>query len=227
MAKKNNQKNKRVIPARQDETKNNTQDKKGVRITVVDLISIVISVIAVVVSCFTLHYSNQYSKLEYEYKVAPQIEITGRPEIKVNPSGGPPFTTMAEIQVSVVEQNNLNRAFVIYGDNRVERLELDDIEGTLEGKIKSGLDTKADIVSGEWEYRYFFLYLEGLDGETNLYLIYTKSLPGAFAFNAVSGIEVYGLEKAEHKNEEDYAGEKLMAQEYVRIIKEMPAYLCQ
>lgn len=228
MAKKNNQKGKQVITNTPNGAKDESKKSKERRsITVSEALSIIISFLALGVSIVALIHSDHYSELEYKYKVAPQIEITGRPEIKVNPSGGPPFTTMAEIQVSVVEQNNLDRAFVIYGDNRVERLKLDDIEGTLEGKIKSGLDTKADIVSGEWEYRYFFLYLEGLDGETNLYLIYTKSLPGAFAFNAVSGIEVYGLEKADYENEADYVGEKLMAQKYVQLLKELPEYRCQ
>lgn len=225
MAKKNNRKGKQVITNTPNGAKRESKKCKERRnITVSEALSIIISFLALGVSIVALIHSDHYSELEYKYKVDPQIEITGRPEIKATPSGGPPFTTMGEIQVSVVEKNNLDSAFIIYGDNRVERLELDDMEGTLEGKIKSGVDTKADIVSGEWEYRYFFLCLESLDGETKLYLIYTKSLPGFFTFNAASGIEVYGLEKADYENEADYVGEKLMARKYVQLLKELPEY---
>lgn len=61
----------------------------------------------------------------------------------------------------------------------------------------------------------------------DLYLIYTKSSLGEVQFNVASGIEVYGLAKAQHENEDDYVGETLMAQKYVQLLKELPNYLCQ
>lgn len=220
MAKRNKQKKKQVKPVRQEKTERSA--------TVLEIVSTTIAAFALFVSIIALRYSTHYAQLEYEYKVDPQMEIHGNMEVMVNPSiGEDPLAAMSEIQVSILEKNNLDRAYVVYTDNRVEALDLGTMEGTLAGKIKSGLDSAPDIVSEEWEYRYFFLYMESLDGDNNLHLIYTKSSPGILEFNVVSGIEVYGLAKAEYKNEEDYAGEKLMAQKYVQLLKELPEYMGQ
>ncbi len=188
---------------------------------IMDIAPMFLSAIALAVSIVAVCFSFQSSGPEYAYRGDPQIEIT------VTPSEDSPSTTMGEIQVSVVGKNNLNRAFVIHRNNRVEQLELDDIEDTLAEKIKSGLDTQADIVSKEREYRYFFLYLEEQDDESNLHLIYAKSLQGSITFHVASGIEVYGLGNESHENAEAYAGERIMAEEYVRILKELPKYMGQ
>lgn len=227
MAKNNSQKNKQVKPNIRNQAPNDSQKNKGRRSsTMTDILSVVISGLALLVSFIALHYSTQYAKLEYDYKVDPQIEITGSPEIMRNPSGGSyPLAAMSEFYVSILEKNNLDRAYVIYAGNQVEALDLDDMEGTLAGKIKSGLDTEPDIVAGEWEYRYFFLYLESLDGGSNLHLIYTKSSPGNLVFNGISGIEVFGLANEKHERAEDFEGERMMAREYVRILKELPEYM--
>ena len=190
-----------------------------------EIISIAISLLALTVSVFVAFSSEHYAKMEYAYKLDPKIEVSGRIEAAKNPNGGEPLTAMKDFRVRILEENNLKRAYVIYADERVEVLELDNMEGRLEGTIEGSLSTPPDIVVGEWAYRYFFVYLESLDGSGNLHLIYTKSSPGEIEFYGVAGIEVYGLGKGNHEDENAYIGEGIMRQEYARILKELPEYL--
>lgn len=186
----------------------------------------VLSIAALIVSIIALYSSNHYAQMEYNYKMKPKIAVSGTLEATRNPvPGEDPLVAVKEFQLSVLEMNNLDQAYIIYANNRVEELSLDDPGDILKERVQTGLDTDPDIKVGEWEYRYFFVYFECLDGEGILYLLYAKSAPGRIDFNAISGVEVYGMAKETHENEEDYEGERIMAQEYVRILKELPEYI--
>lgn len=58
-------------------------------------------------------------------------------------------------------------------------------------------------------------------------LNYTKSAPGWIDFNGASGIEVYGLAKLKDSSTESYEGERIMAEQYVQLLKELPEYVGQ
>lgn len=131
-----------------------------------------------------------------------------------------------------VETDDLDHAYIIYANNRGDELDLDDLEDTLKGEIENGLTAAPDIKADKFEYRYFFLYLENLEDCDELYLIFTKILPGLpeakiLEFNAVSGIGVFGLGNERHENAEEYEGERIMAEEYARILEELPKYMGQ
>lgn len=200
------------------------EDKKKRSYTMLDVMTMVISTVAVVISLFSLYFSSYYDKKEYEYKLELQIEVSGLPDLEVDSSGHSIKPSMAEIHVNIVEKNNLEEAYVIYTDGEVERVEPEDIEDTLAGTIEYGIQEEPDIISGEYEYRYIFLYLKSLDGSCTLHLIYTKSSPGYMIFWGGTGVEVYGLQNS-HENDAAYEGEKIMAQEYAKIIEEMPKYM--
>lgn len=183
------------------------------KMSIYNLLALIISAISVVISGFALFTSNNYSRMEYAYKVDPRIEVTASIEARKNPvPGGAPLTAVTDMQVSILEKNNLDQAFLLHaGSSNLEKLELDNLENILAGKFESGLDSSADIISGKWEYRYAFVYLESLDGSGKLYLLYTKTTPGEVEFRAYSGIEVYGLANKVDEDEDAKTGAQLMA----------------
>ncbi len=183
-------------------------------------ITVLISVIALVVSVLALYYSIDGgsrcdSSSQPETQDAPGITIT-------LPNGGNSNASGTEVHTLELDTENLDRAYVVYADNHVEALDLEDMETSLNSILKRSMDEVTNIVAGKWCYRYFFLYTADLYGEYDLHLIYTKSSLGEVQFNVVSGIEVYGLAKAQR---DDYIGEPLMAQKYVQLLKELPDYL--
>lgn len=197
-----------------------------------EIVSILISAIALLVSIFAFALSTYYANKEYTYKIDPQIEGAVRIAVQKNSAEYGDFEVGTEFELSITAKNNLDRAYIVYANDHVEELELDDMENILKGKTESGLTTTPDIEVGKYEYRYYFIYLESLDDHGELYLIYTKNHPGSqgeqqVMFNAISGIEVYGLENESHENVEEYAGEKIMAEKYVKLLSELPKYLGQ
>lgn len=201
--------------------------------TVTDTLSVIISFLALGVSVAAFMWSAHYANMEYSYKIDPQIEGAGRIGVQKISAENDKFKVgITEFEFSITAKNNLNRAYIIYANNQVEELELDDMENILDGKTESDLTSTPDIKSGKYEYRYYFVYLESLDDHGELYLIYTKTYPGSsgeeeLTFDAISGIEVYGLGNESHENAEEYAGERIMAEEYVRILSELPKYIAQ
>lgn len=198
---------------------------------VIGTISILVSVFALVVSIGAANDSKHFSEMEYFYKIDPQIVLSGTMEIqKGSVDEKLPNVGISEIILSVTEKNNLDQAHIIYADERVEKLELENLENILEDKIQPGLEAKPDMTIGIYKYKYFFVYLQSLDGGGNLHLLYVKTFPASsdvmgIDFRCVSGIEVYGLGKGTHENPEEYEGELRMAQEYARIIKELPNFI--
>lgn len=228
MANKNKNKNKNK--AKQIQPIEEKEEKKMV--SMLEIMSILISAVALFVSIATVLCSAYYSNKEYTYKIDPQIEGAVRIAVRKTSAEYGDFEVGTEFELSITAEDNLDRAYIVYANDHVEELELDDMENILKGKTESGLTTTPDIEVGKYEYRYYFVYLESLDDNGELYLIYTKKHSAAqgeqqVMFNAISGIEVYGLENESHENAEEYAGEKIMAEKYVQLLSELPKYLGQ
>lgn len=202
-------------------------------VSMLEILSALASWIALSVSIFSIVLSTYYSNKEYTYKIIdPQIEGATRIAVQKTSAEYSDFEDGTEFELSITAKDNLDRAYIVYANNHVEELELDDMENILKEKAESGLTTTPDIEVGKYEYRYYFVYLESLDDDGELYLIYTKNHSGSqgeqqVMFNAISGIEVYGLENEIHENTEEYAGEKIMAEKYVQLLSELPKYLGQ
>ena len=205
---------------------NNNVREKERNFNMSELLSMAISALALIVSGVALFSSIYFATKEYEYKVNPQIEISGVPEVMVYSSDGDePAPFMDKVYVDIVEKNNLACAYVIYADDKVEKLVPEDMENTITDRMESSMDKKPNVTTEKYEYRYFFLYLESLAGDSKVYLVYCKSSSEIMQFNCISGVEVYGLDKAVYENEKDYEGERIMAQKYVEILKELPNYI--
>lgn len=203
-------------------------------VSMLEIMSILLSTIALLFSIFAALCSAYYADKKYTYKIIePQIEGATRIEVQNEASAEyGDFEDGTEFELSITAKDNLDRAYIVYANNHVEELDLDDMENILKEKAESGLTATPDIEVDNYEYRYYFVYLESLDDDGELYLIYTKNHSGSqgeqqVMFNAISGIEVYGLENEIHENTEEYAGEKIMAEKYVQLLSELPKYLCQ
>lgn len=129
------------------------------------------------------------------------------------------------IRIEIQEKNNLERAYLIYPDNEVEKLNINEVDAVLEEELNENIKLKKyDFQYGEQRYQYRFLYLIGLDGNTELSLIYIKSGKDEMVFNGVSGIEIWGLANS-HPDDPDFEGEKMMAAQYEQIIKDSEKYI--
>lgn len=207
---------------------NNETQKEGKKeMLVINIASLSISLIAAVISIVAVIYQISYADKEYRYKLEPEIEPQGsmRLQVKENENGHVLTSDFSSFTIEVMEKNNLQAAYLIYSDDEVEKLELNNMEQTLEAEIKksSKLDNP-DIVVGDISYNYRFLFLKDMDGGYRLSLFYIKSQSDQASFHDVSEIEIWELEKG-HPNDNKYVGEKQMAAKYVEVLKGCEKYI--
>lgn len=119
-------------------------------------------------------------------------------------------------------------ACIIYADYRLEELEeTDDAEDIVRKRMASKLTAAPDIDTGKYEYRYLFVYLED---DAELYLVFRKDSAESsdgqpVRFDGVSGIEVFGLANQAADNAAEYEGERIMAQAYTDLLRELSKYM--
>lgn len=185
----------------------------------IPIVSMVISVFAVIISACGLLASWYFSEKEYSYKIEPELEFSYATEIQVQAGEQLPDVRLSDIYVELLEKNNLDEVYVINANNEVERLELEDVENYFEVEIQKKFGKEsADLVTDMFEYHYQYIFLKNLNGECNLYIIYLKRKNEMFTLNAISGMEVYALEHS-HKEEAEYEGERVMAEQYHEILQ--------
>lgn len=192
-----------------------------------DIPALIISILALITSVITMILSTYQSNREYRYKLDPEIESTTAVGIQIEGIEGN-RTVQAqseEVQIKILQKNNLQTAYLIHSDYQVEKLEMDEAEETLESTISDRIAMgQPDFSVGAIEYQYVFVLLKGLDGTTELYLIYLKSENSKFTFNIVSEAEVWGLANA-HKGNHAYEGERCMAAEYQKVLEGCKTYM--
>lgn len=192
-----------------------------------DIIPIIVSCLALIVSVISIWVNFYYNNKEYEYKIDPEIEVTGRIGLQIhqNGNGYSEETFLDDMQIHILQKNNLQEAYLIYPGSTVEKLVIADMEEKLMSKFNQELKmNKADLVFGNVTYQYLFLLLKGMDDTSELYLVYAKSNGEVFGFQGASGIEIWGLANS-HPNNPDFEGEKVMAAQYEQIIKESGKYI--
>lgn len=163
----------------------------------------------------------------YEYKPDPEVIATSEFGVQIIQSDGERIVEKRSlgVEIKILQENNLQTAYLIQPDYEVEKLEIIEEEAILLSKIneKSQLGMP-DFSIGDIDYQYTFLLLKGLDGTYELYLIYTKSEGEEFTFAGVSEAEVWGLANA-HEGEVNYEGERRMAEQYLRILEGCRNYI--
>ena len=225
--KNRDKKNKQLNLKKQEKTnvsKEKEVKKQGMDAKIaIDIVALIVSALAVVLAGFSL----LYAKKEYDYKIDPEVtasmgvkaeayQVNGKNEYQIYSDG---------IRIEIQEKNNLERAYLIYPDNEVEKLNINEVDAVLEEELNENIKLKKyDFQYGEQRYQYRFLYLIGLDGNTELSLIYIKSGKDEMVFNGVSGIEIWGLANS-HPDDPDFEGEKMMAAQYEQIIKDSEKYI--
>lgn len=193
---------------------NNNIDEKEHKKMFENPITIITSVLAIVISIISLIFTIYFSTKEYEYKLDPELEIKGGFGIQKTYTDNPIEIGLKNLHIEILEKNNLKSAYLINSDNTVEKLEINDIENTIESKLKND---KIDFSSSGFSYQYKFLLFSGLDDGSELHLIYVKSKGEQFTFNGVTNIEVWGLMNG-YNNNPDYEGERQMAEQYFAIL---------
>lgn len=186
-------------------------------------VSILGAVVSVVSTIFTIYFSNK----EYKYKLDPEVTAATEIGAEAYEIGGKYVSHVYSdgIKIQILNKNNLEKAYLVYSDNRVERLNINEVEDVLETKLNEYIKmNKYDLQIGEISYQYCFLYLEGLDGGNELTLIYAKSGDGEFKFDEAAGIKVWGLANS-NKDDPKYEGERIMAEQYLKIMEESAAYI--
>ncbi len=202
--------------------------KKGLLGSVsVETASLIISLLALISSIISIMVSAIYSNKEYEYKLDPEITATTEIGIQIEQqdSNRTARARSEGIEVTILQKNNLQAAYLIDPDYEVEKLEINEAEDILETRMKEKIQMGIpDLSVGGVDYQYTYLLLKGLDGTCELYLIYARSEEGIFTFNGVSEVEVLGLAEA-HANEETYEGEREMAKQYKEILEGCREYM--
>lgn len=193
----------------------------------INISSLVVSLMAIAISIIAMANQISYADKEYRYKLEPEIQPQASMKLQIQAKTND-YTTTADFDsfaIEVLQKNNLQAAYLIYSDNEVEKLELDDLEKTLEAEIeKSAKLDKPDIVEGGISYNYRFLYLKDMDGGYRLSLFYIKAQKDKIIFNNVSEIEIWELEQG-HPDDREYLGEKQMAAKYVEVLKGCEKYM--
>lgn len=191
------------------------------------IISMYVSVLGAVVSIVSVIFTIYFANKEYKYKLDPEVTAATEIGAEAYEIGGQYVSHVYSdgIKIQILNKNNLEKAYLIYSDNRVERLNINEVEDALETKLNEYIKmNKYDLQIGEMSYQYCFLYLEGLDGGNELTLIYAKSGDGEFKFDEAAGIKVWGLANS-NKDDPKYEGERIMAEKYLKIMEESSAYI--
>lgn len=185
-----------------------------------DMISIILSCVALIVSIFAYHNQSQYAEMEYEYKLEPEIDVTGAMSFEMQKQDDGVDITLNNdnFEIQVLQKNNLRRAYLIHANYKVEKLEMDEIEQTLNNDWENTFQFKEpDLEKNGVKYNYEFLYLEGLDQSSSLYLIYARyGKTENFCVQALSGVEIIELEKL-NEDDDKYEGEREFAKLYLDI----------
>lgn len=192
----------------------------------------ILSLIAVIMSAIALYYSDR----EYRYKLDPEIEVQG--SMRMNLQRNEDGTEMIDMEVlgteiNILQKNNLQSAYLIHADNRVEKLKINGIENTIESELDKQIELgEPDFVVNNVAYSYKFLFVSGLDDSYQLFLLYIRD--GEFdiqsdeeayvGFRKVDSIEMWELEKA-HVNDKNYEGERELAKRYMEVMEGCEKYL--
>lgn len=190
------------------------------------------SLFALIVSVATLYFSVKSVSVqtaEYEYKIAPKIELTASITLADVLVDGveKKLPLLQSFHVKGIEEHNLDELFLIDPRFRVQKIDKENIcksveeyfsESIKEHEIPDFLDTVNDVY-----YYYRFLVVKSLDGTTDIRVLYFKSSSmdltektGVFGFSDLDKTMMLDFEKG-HLGDPLYAGERKIAEQYREI----------
>lgn len=194
-------------------------------------ISIIVSIVALGFAIASFFDNRHFSQLEYNYKIDPEIDIDGGMGFSIVPEelDNEVFLDTSGLKIVITQKNNLQDAYLIDKDYCVTELDLDEMEDVLETGWKDRADgTNPDMIVNGIKYNYEFLFLEGLDDDCELYLLYSRAgtTKDVLSANFVSEVEVMELEKG-HPDDPSYDGERKLAEMYCNILESCEKYILQ
>ena len=213
------------------------KQKKG--ISIMALIPIILSVIALGVSICMACVQYIYSQAEYEYKRDPKFDVGGEMILRRIPPQGEEHITIPAItsfNVEIAEENNIDQLYFISPSKEVQEIYVnDDVEEQVNRYFNEEYKKKnADILSddGEISYFYRFMVYSSLDDKIEIKVIYAKleemnaenEYSSTMELQVIDKIKILEFEKA-HLNDPNYEGERQIAAEYRELEKYYEKYL--
>ncbi|MGU9141351.1 hypothetical protein ACV3XK_16580 [Clostridium perfringens] len=199
-------------------------ERKERKYGMVEIISTLISAMSFIISLIALNYANK----EYEYKLDPEVTTLAKIKVesyKVDDTIENQLSSYG-VKIKILNKNNLEKAYLIYPNNIVKKLSINDIEKTIEENLNENIRfDNYDMELGGQFYQYRFLFLTGIDDSYEMYIIYAKTdSKKNIQIDCVSGVEVWGFENS-NKDNPEYEGERFMAKQYKEILEGSSNYI--
>ena len=187
--------------------------------TCIAFISTIISFMALTISVFASREQDCLRET-YIYETESDIPLPYVMEYQLKEGKWFPDIGLGQACTDILEKSNLDEVYAISAENEVERLELENVEDYFEIEgLRKVNEEKADLVIGMFKYCYQYILLKNSDGEYILYLVYLKSWGEKAILGIASGMKVYELQYGHKKDEEMYEGERIMAEQYHKILQ--------
>lgn len=187
--------------------------------TCIAFISTIISFMALTISVFASREQDCLRET-YSYETESDIPLPYIMEYQLKEGKWFPDIGLGQACTDILEKSNLDEVYAISAENEVERLELENVEDYFEIEgLRKVNEEKADLVIGMFKYCYQYILLKNSDGEYILYLVYLKSWGEKAILGIASGMKVYELQYGHKKDEEMYEGERIMAEQYHKILQ--------
>lgn len=204
-------------------------------------IPILISAIALAVSIVSACLQNIYSEAEYEYKRDPKFIISANDvELQIVPLENGEYETQIStngFNVEIEEKNNLERLYFISPQKEVSEIKLDSDESAekqIEDYMYRECEKGEDFITknGDIGYFYRFLVYSSLDDKIEISILYNKrenitkenNRNGILNIVQADKIKLFEFENA-HKDDPNYEGERIMAQQYRELEEYFRDYL--
>lgn len=198
-------------------------ERTGSKVSIFTWISILVSIVALIISIYMAHLQYVYSDAEYMYKRDPKIGTPKGTLYLQESVDGDRFFMMKDINIEITEENNLEKVYLISPDYGVTILPGENYTEEMKMYFNETFRYEApDLKLNGYMYFYRFVLFEGLDDdlELNLFYLKTETLSGEgpveFVFNKVDRINLLHMQKG-NRGDSTYEGERKMAKQYEEL----------
>lgn len=192
-------------------------DKKVIILTIVPII---ISCLALVVSCYMAYSQARYAEAEYEYKRDPKFSVTAT-IVPHRMANGVNMHIVTNFDVDIVLKNNIDKLYVVSPEKEVKQIFVnDEVSEQITKYFKEEYkDKEPDIFTenNQTAYFYRFIIYSTINNSMDIKILFGKTTittpEGFLDFQVVDEIKLLEFEKA-HINDPHFQGEKQIAKEY-------------
>lgn len=186
------------------------------------VLGIILTIIGLVMTAYNIGRNNYFSKINLANSKNPYLDYN--PKFIYSRSTDMEYINSELIpNLEIVEENNLESAYLISSDYKVEKIEIDKANKELSSHIKKINVSDVDLQIDNIEYRYKFLILKSFNEDYDIYLIGLKTQVEKnqeITFSPLIYSEEYILMLENYdKGNPEREGERQIAKQYKEIIK--------